>query len=770
MSHLSLPEQIADLPEPIRRLFACTCAERVLPFYEQLYLQDTRLRETITVARQFALGQTSARQLREALAVSKKACAEAKEQALALKEKCWLDWRTDPRQVTPPPISLELDLSGGPWVYRLEEDALASGWAATWIQTDHATRLRWALLHAAWYAAEAACRTVWQDTNYSPAVRTLLGEELVLTNTAYAQECADFAARCPTEAAAQALLEIVPTRFFPYYGSIAKIGPSGLSAQAGMYKRKMEMERRKVMVQELTWQQAALKQHREHDQHLAQNQCNDSLNRALTKLIQIHQDQTTVDDALRALQALACPLDLVALVKATPGKHWLAQKHIYTTVKSALEAHQQDVNWFYYQQQAIAPLLLQYLETKNEGDYIGCAELLCLLNERRAIDILCQDFKQKPGKQGNIAAIIGYSGLSDAAHILETFLPESKDDHVRRSIALAYVKAAGAQAVDFILTQIYPHCNSQSRRELLNIIRNIRTPGVVERWIANLEHPDSEVKKGLLYSLRHFDYPKKPVSTDILESVARLVENRDRSVAKLAVDTLMYIGYADALSLLELRIASYPPEIQREIKTLRAQIEARREEQVKPSPTPPAILPEKPLHPTTQTKPNAPPPQSHLESAHSKLKPTPKSAQTPDNQVTVPDEFIPLENRKPHISQHGDKISCVTYYHQPLPHTTLLQEHLAAYPGIPAKILLPQVTMNGVIQITEYHYDVNVQPQSFTETYIDEKSEHYLREIIKDAAGNLIKVNEFDYDELTGELQVVRTRNPAGKIICEDFL
>jgi hypothetical protein len=58
-----------------RRLFACDCAERVLPIYEEQHPGDSRPREAIEVARRFARGKATQKELRVAGAA---ACAAAR--------------------------------------------------------------------------------------------------------------------------------------------------------------------------------------------------------------------------------------------------------------------------------------------------------------------------------------------------------------------------------------------------------------------------------------------------------------------------------------------------------------------------------------------------------------------------------------------------------------------------------------------------------------------------------------------------------------------
>ena len=59
------------------RLFACDCAERVLPIFENYYPKDNRPRKAIEVARQFADGKASEEELRAARAAARAAAGPA---------------------------------------------------------------------------------------------------------------------------------------------------------------------------------------------------------------------------------------------------------------------------------------------------------------------------------------------------------------------------------------------------------------------------------------------------------------------------------------------------------------------------------------------------------------------------------------------------------------------------------------------------------------------------------------------------------------------
>jgi len=62
----------------LARLFACDCAEKVLPIYEKQYPKDIRPRQAIEVARKFANGEAT----QDALAAARDAAWDAQAQML----------------------------------------------------------------------------------------------------------------------------------------------------------------------------------------------------------------------------------------------------------------------------------------------------------------------------------------------------------------------------------------------------------------------------------------------------------------------------------------------------------------------------------------------------------------------------------------------------------------------------------------------------------------------------------------------------------------
>ena len=70
------PEQAAER-DRLARLFACDCAGRALPVFEQLYPTDRRPREAIAMARRFAGGEATANELAAARAAAWAAARDA---------------------------------------------------------------------------------------------------------------------------------------------------------------------------------------------------------------------------------------------------------------------------------------------------------------------------------------------------------------------------------------------------------------------------------------------------------------------------------------------------------------------------------------------------------------------------------------------------------------------------------------------------------------------------------------------------------------------
>lgn len=139
----------------------------------------------------------------------------------------------------------------------------------------------------------------------------------------------------------------------------------------------------------------------------------------------------------------------------------------------------------------------------------------------------------------------------------------------------------------------------------------------------------------------------------------------------------------------------------------------------------------------------------------------------------MPFRFVPVEERDITVQysiRDKDKVVKVTYYNRSLPHERYVQAHLAAYPGVRFKIVLPREDLaGGVIAYTDYCYDGQGLLLHSCRTRIDDGSGRYLDKVTRDALGNIKWIEDYEYNE-SGELQIVRTRDTKGRVICEDWV
>ena len=564
MHEMSIDDQILALPEPIRRRFACACAEHVLSSYTALHPQDRRLHVGIEVARRFAIEQASGEQLLAALADVTQARDAAQAAAEALEKATWDAWRYDPRQKDPPPLSQE-DADSLPrdrdWWRGYDALMNLAGRAAAWLIADGATRQRWPALHAAWYAAEAAYWAAWLDTEYAPAVLEIAGVA-GLADARYACRAADFAARCPTEAAAMAVLTTAPVRFLQYYGNAPLHGPASCSSLAAKYGIAMDRARQAVMAEQRAWQQQALETQRVQDAALVRPSCSADINQALMRLIQSAPLHETAKDALRALQALDCELDPLALFQASLERDDRAGTDLLQALTDTVTDHLDDPAWRARYQSPLTEAFLEALSNVRWAGYSTYVPLLCMLGDARVLDILRRDFiryvpSPVPGfLPGNLAHLVGRSGFAAAPAILEDLLPYCRDDLTRLSVAAAYAKCApGAAAVDFIITRAYPQCTSPrafDARRIPGLLLSVRGPGVVEACLTHLAHPHYNVRQKLLLTLqRIYQELRTPAPPHVLEAVAALLDTADMLFLRDLLRALPLMGRRDALPYLQ---------------------------------------------------------------------------------------------------------------------------------------------------------------------------------------------------------------------------
>ncbi len=117
-------------------------------------------------------------------------------------------------------------------------------------------------------------------------------------------------------------------------------------------------------------------------------------------------------------------------------------------------------------------------------------------------------------------------------------------------------------------------------------------------------------------------------------------------------------------------------------------------------------------------------------------------------------------------TETGVNIRRVIYYNRALPHTQVIYQHMARYPGLPFDIVLPLTTTDDETVRTDYHYAPTGHLRYTTTTRWNAR--HFL-EIRRDPQGHLIGSLESEYDEAGNHL-VSRERNADGTIISEEFL
>jgi hypothetical protein len=130
-----LVSKLETWDERTQRLFACDCAERVLPLYEKQYPGDVRPRKATETARRFANGKAT----KEELAAAEAAVGSAVEAAWAAAEAAWAAW--------------------------------AAAWAAAEAAVGSAVEAAWAAAEAAWAAWAAAGSAVGSAVEAAWAAR-----------------------------------------------------------------------------------------------------------------------------------------------------------------------------------------------------------------------------------------------------------------------------------------------------------------------------------------------------------------------------------------------------------------------------------------------------------------------------------------------------------------------------------------------------------------------------------------------------------------------
>ena len=133
----AVSKEDADERDLLARLFACDCAEHVLPFYENKYPEDKRVCLCIEASRKFAYGQITAQELTAAW----EAAREARFAAVALADAA-------------------AAVRAAAWAAARAADAAAwDAWfpAAAWVAARAAA---WAAAWDAWTPADAAAASL----------------------------------------------------------------------------------------------------------------------------------------------------------------------------------------------------------------------------------------------------------------------------------------------------------------------------------------------------------------------------------------------------------------------------------------------------------------------------------------------------------------------------------------------------------------------------------------------------------------------------------
>lgn len=565
---MSLDDQILALPEPSRRRFACACAEYVLSYYAAVYPRDRRPYQAIATAREFASGQATSWQLVDALEQVTLARDMAKTAALEIERTSWDTWRNHHLQGPPPPNLHETDFVLRDSAGQPGRDLLmqAAGRAAAWLFAGVNVRQRWAMLHAAWSAVEAAYWAAWLDTDYAPEVLEIVGAA-GLANARYACKAADWAARCTVEAAAMRVLAAEREQFLPYYGNVPQYGPPGRSLLAARYSDQMESARRTAMAEQQVWQLRVLETYHAQAATPQQPCCSAEICQALTRRLSAPPLGKSSQDALRALQALDCALDPLALLAVLNANF---HQHIKTlpfraALEATIKAHIADSGWCTRYRAPLSDALLAAMSSIHRGHYEDCAELLCLLKDRRVLDVIRRDFPmqarlslhQRSMDPGRIAHILGNSGFPEAPRMLEAFLPACVDDQLLLSMAAGHAEAAGGAAtVDLIIEHVYPQCSRQSYvgypRKILELLSNLRGPGIVDAWLAHLDNPSANVKQALLLALSGF-YREQQARAPayVLEAVAPLIATVSSALIWVVTAAMRDLGGKAAIPYLK---------------------------------------------------------------------------------------------------------------------------------------------------------------------------------------------------------------------------
>ena len=116
------------------------------------------------------------------------------------------------------------------------------------------------------------------------------------------------------------------------------------------------------------------------------------------------------------------------------------------------------------------------------------------------------------------------------------------------------------------------------------------------------------------------------------------------------------------------------------------------------------------------------------------------------------------------IIGHG-KVNNVIYYNQKWPDETILKQHITRYQSCNFEVGFPLNEVNGEYIQQIFLCNSVGELQGIKEEYLNLQGD-LLREVRMDSNRNLYGTIEYEYDS-SGNISIVRERNPNGKIISE---
>ncbi len=146
------------------RLFACDCAQRVLPLFEAKYPDDKRPRQAIEIARRFANGQATQKEMAAARDAARDAEAAAGDAARTAAWDATRDAETADWDAARDAARTAVWAADWAAARAAAEAAAEAAWAAAWAATRDAETAAW-----------AAARAVEQDWQKEHLIQMLNG-------------------------------------------------------------------------------------------------------------------------------------------------------------------------------------------------------------------------------------------------------------------------------------------------------------------------------------------------------------------------------------------------------------------------------------------------------------------------------------------------------------------------------------------------------------------------------------------------------------------